>query len=110
MEVLAQQVTPMSVFGRLFGHHSLVTDTCPQIWLIWALMHQPAPFRHHKIMLACALLQPRLPSQWRKIVCGAILVDLFEQLLRELLFFSRPLCLRASDCHYRSLLANSNSW
>src|SRR2546430_17697868 len=51
-----------------------------------------------------------LPSKWRKIVRNTVLVDLLEQPLRELLFFSRPLCLRAVDGHSGSFLANSNSW
>src|SRR5712692_1874218 len=89
--------------------HSLVTYTCPQVWLIGALMHQPAPCRHHKIMLARAPFQPRLPRQWGKTVLGAVLVNLLEQPLRELLCFSRPLCLSASGCCYRSPQTNCNT-
>jgi len=73
-------------------------------------VHEPAHSGPRKIIVVRAVLQPSPPRQWGKPVRGAILVNMLEQPLRELLFFSRPLCLRASGCCYRSPLANCNSW
>ncbi len=75
-----------------------------------ALMHQPASCRHHEIMLVRAPFQPGVPRQWGKMVRGAILVNLLEQALRELLFFSRPLCLGARGRRCRSPLTPGRTW
>lgn len=91
-----------AAFSDILSHglplHTLVAYACSQVWFIGTLVHQSTPASHHEIMLACAILQLWLPCQWRKTIRGAVLVNLLEQVLCELLFFCCSSRLSIAGC------------